>query len=178
LKNLTLPFYNDVAHRFVVEFTTMKYIPARVSTITAPITLMSETISMYIDFTIPFIYLPNSICSKFESEFGLQWDVDYEIYTVNGTQHTALQNMNPNITLTIANTAGQNLDIILSYATFDLTATFPVLSNPSNITVSIFYFPLKRADNDTQYTLGRVFLQDISLHNSIIFPPLTRVPAT
>jgi len=75
LKNLTLPFYNDVARRFVVEFTKMKYILARVSTITTPITLMPETISMYTDSTIPFIYLPTSICSKFESEFGLQWDV-------------------------------------------------------------------------------------------------------
>jgi PKD repeat protein len=152
--------YNDVARRFIAELTTVKYIPTGVSTITTPITLMSEPISMYIDSTIPFIYLPTSICSKFESEFGLQWDASNEIYTVNNTQHTALQNMNPNITLTVANDAGQDLDIILPYAAFDLTATFPVLSNLSNITDSVAYFPLKRADNDTQYTLGRVFLQE------------------
>jgi len=68
--------------------------------------------------------------------------------------------MNPNITFTIANTAGQNLDIVFPYRAFDLTATFPVLTNISNLTDSVAYFPLKRADNDTQYTLGRAFLQE------------------
>jgi len=76
------------------------------------------------------------------------------------TQHTALQDLSPNITFTIANTAGQNLDIVFPYSAFDLTATFPVLSNVSNITDSVAYFPLQRADNDTQYTLGRTFLQE------------------
>lgn len=158
--NLTFPFYEDNSRRFIVELSAVKYIPAGVSTITTPITLMSETISMLIDSTIPFIYLPTGVCSKFESEFGLQWDANDEIYTVNETQHTLLQNMSPNITFTIANTAGQNLDIILPYNAFDLTATFPVLTNISNFTDSVAYFPLKRAENDTQYTLGRVFLQE------------------
>jgi hypothetical protein len=121
---------------------------------------MSETISMLIDSTIPFIYLPTNVCSKFESELGLQWDANDEIYTVNSTQHTLLQNMNPNITFTIANTAGQDLDVILPYSAFDLTATFPVLTNISNLMNSVAYFPLKRADNDTQYTFGRAFLQE------------------
>jgi hypothetical protein len=141
----------------MVELTTIKYVPTGVSTVTTPVTLMPETISMLIDSTIPFIYLPTDVCSRFESEFGLQWDSNDEIYTVNSTQHTSLQNLNPNITFTIANTAGQDLDIVLPYSAFDLIATFPVLTNISNLTDSVAYFPLKRADNDTQYSFGRAF---------------------
>jgi len=71
--------------------------------------------------------------------------------------HTSLLSMNPNITFTLANTGGQTLDIVLPYSAFDLTASFPVLANGTN---STNYFPIRRADNDTQYTLGRVFLQE------------------
>lgn len=121
---------------------------------------MSETLSMYIDSTISYIYLPVDICAKFEYAFGLVWDATSEIYTVNDTTHASLTSTNPSITFTLANTAGQTLDIVLPYSAFDLTATFPVIANGTN---STNYFPLKRAANDTQYTLGRVFLQEAYL---------------
>ena len=63
--------------------------------------------------------------------------------------------MNPNITFSSSNTAGENLDIVLPCAAFDLTASFPVANNTTTN-----YFPLRRAANDTQYALGRVFLQE------------------
>jgi hypothetical protein len=159
-KNVTFPFYPDTARRLIADVTTITYIPTGVSTTTTTTTLMSETISMYIDSTIPFIYLPTGLCTRFETAFGLVWDNSNEIYTVSSDVHAALINMNPNITFTLSNTAGEALDIVLPYAAFDLTATFPVLPQPGN---SINYFPLKRADNDTQYTLGRTFLQEAYL---------------
>ena len=153
-KNITFDFYNDVARRYIVELIAITYIPTGVSTITTPTTLMSETLSMYIDSTISYLYLPTNVCTHFENAFGLQWNDTTEIYTVNDTMHAQLQNMNPNITFSLTNTAGQTMDIILPYAAFDLTATFPVVSNDTN------YFPLRRAINSTQYTFGRVFLQE------------------
>jgi hypothetical protein len=154
---VTFSFYNDVSRRFLANLRAITYIPTGVSTVTTSTTLMSETISMYIDSTIPYIYLPIDICAKFESAFGLTWDENDEIYTVNDTAHSSLTSTNPSITFTLANTAGQTLNIVLPYAAFDLRASFPVLSNGTN---STNYFPLKRATNDTQYTLGRVFLQE------------------
>jgi hypothetical protein len=159
-KNVTFPFYPDTARRLIAEMTAITYIPTGISTTATTTTLMSETISMYIDSTIPFIYLPTDICTRFETAFGLQWDDFHELYTFSSDVHAALVNMNPNITFTLSNTAGETLDIILPYAAFDLTATFPVLSQPGN---STSYFPLKRAGNDTQYTLGRTFLQEAYL---------------
>ncbi|KAG0649371.1 hypothetical protein D0Z07_4122 [Hyphodiscus hymeniophilus] len=159
-KNVTFPLYNDVSRRYLVDLRSITYMPAGVSTVTNPTTLMSETLSVLIDSTVPYIYLPTEICDEFASAFGLEYNSSTELYTINSTMHTSLGNMNPSITFTLANTGGDTLDIVIPYAAFDLTATFPVLPDGSN---SSAYFPLKRAANDTQYTLGRVFLQEAYL---------------
>lgn len=44
--------------------------------------------------------------------------------------------------------------IELPYAAFVLQATYPLYPNATN------YFPIRRAANDTQYTIGRAFLQE------------------
>ena len=64
--------------------------------------------------------------------------------------------MNPNITLTMENslTGGPTIDIVLPYASFDLQATSPAVTEHSR------FFPLRRAANITQYTLGRTFMQE------------------
>ena len=46
------------------------------------------------------------------------------------------------------------VDIVMGYRSFDLTAEYPIVNNATR------YFPLKQAQNDSQYTLGRTFLQD------------------
>jgi hypothetical protein len=143
--------------RFIVELTAVTYLPTGVSTITTVTSLMSESLNMSIDSTVPYIYLPVNICDLFEAEFGLQWDSASEIYTINDTMHLSLQNLNPNISFTLSNTVGETLEFVLPYAAFDLRASFPVLPNGTNATN---YFPLKRAKDSTQYTLGRVFLQE------------------
>jgi hypothetical protein len=63
------------------------------------------------------------------------------------------------VNFTIGNTisGGDTINVTLPYASFDLQAEYPFVSNSSR------YFPLQRAANDTQYTLGRVFLQEAYL---------------
>jgi hypothetical protein len=58
--------------------------------------------------------------------------------------------MNPTITFKLGDTidGGDTVDITLPYNAFDLQADYPLYTNRTN------YFPLRRADNDTQYTLG------------------------
>ncbi|KAG0648252.1 hypothetical protein D0Z07_5497, partial [Hyphodiscus hymeniophilus] len=53
-----------------------------------------------------------------------------------------------------ASTGGETISINLPYAAFDLQATYPIFPNATN------YFPLRRAANQSQYTLGRTFLQE------------------
>ncbi len=87
---------------------------------------------------------------------GLTYNETAELYFVNDTVHDKLLSQNPNVTFTLgpASTDGSTVDIVMQYGSFDLTADYPIVNNATR------YFPLKQAQNDSQYTLGRAFLQD------------------
>lgn len=118
--------------------------------------LLPSGILTFVDSTIPYIWLPVEACSAFEKEFGLTWDSQSELYLVNDTLHTALTARNPTFTFQLGNLAagGPHVNITLPYKSFDLNVGPPLVSNSTK------YFPVKRAANSTQYTLGRAFLQE------------------
>lgn len=78
------------------------------------------------------------------------------MYFVNDTLHQSLTERNVNFTFQIGNslTGGPTVNIVLPYASFDLLASYPMVLNATR------YFPLQIATNETQYTLGRTFLQE------------------
>jgi len=78
------------------------------------------------------------------------------MYLVDDALHRNLLSENPAFTFTIGNSqvGGPTVDIVLPYSSFDLEAKYPSVLNNTH------YFPLLRAANDSQYTLGRTFLQD------------------
>ncbi len=119
--------------------------------------LLPTSIITYIDSTISQIWLPLDSCKRFEAVFGITWNPSAELYLVNDTLHNALVAKNASIQFTLGQTTtggGPTVNITLPYAAFDLTVSnLPLLNGTSR------YFPLKRAANDTQYTLGRTFLQ-------------------
>jgi hypothetical protein len=118
--------------------------------------LLSGGILTFIDSTIPYIVLPLSACQEFENVLGIQWNDTAELYTISDSVHNSLTSSNPNFTFILGNgeNGGNTIPIVLPYAAFDLTASAPLVSGSSR------YFPLKRASNDTQFTLGRTFLQE------------------
>ena len=124
-------------------------------------TLLSSGIQASIDSTASEIWLPREACEAFERAFGLEWNDTAKIYPLNSSRHDALRAANPNVTFTIGRTAqgGDTVDIVLPYGAFDLAAQFPRWWT----TQSIQYFPLHRAANASQYTLGRTFLQEAYL---------------
>ena len=121
--------------------------------------LGSKGITAYIDSTVPYIYLPLSACTLFEQAFGLTYDTNSELYLLTDSQHSALLDQNPTITFTLGNTVsgGPTTTINIPYAAFDLQVTYPLVSNTTS------YFPLKRGANETQFVLGRTFLQEAYL---------------
>jgi hypothetical protein len=125
--------------------------------------LLEEPIVTALDSIVPHIWLPLSACKRFESAFGLIWDEKYELYIVNETQHSALSARNPSVTFTLSTGSEQDkdnrLDVTLPYLAFDLLAKPPF----AGLEKEVRYFPLKRAANHTQYTLGRTFLQEAYL---------------
>jgi hypothetical protein len=119
--------------------------------------LMNAGINIFIDSSIAELWLPLDVCKAFEAAFGLTFNSTAGLYLVNDTLHSQLVAQNPTVTFKIGDTAtgGATTDIVLPYQSFDLKASFPVVAGNSSR-----YFPLRRAANDTQYTLGRTFLQE------------------
>ena len=123
--------------------------------------LLPNSVVAYIDSTVAQIWLPVAACKRFESVFGLAWNEDLNLYLVNDTLHDKLVARNPNITFSLnsgLNDANETIDINFPYASFDFTASYPLVGNTTSR-----YFPLRRAQNSSQYTLGRTFLQEAYL---------------
>ena len=117
----------------------------------------NESISAVIDSSVPYIVLPLNVCQQFEETFGITWDNDVQAYLVNDTLHNTLSSQNTSVVFNLGNSStvpGQGFNITLPYAAFDLVAQAPLVKNTSR------YFPLMRAANDAQVSLGRTFLQE------------------
>lgn len=120
------------------------------------VTALSTGILALIDSTVPHIWLPLSACEIFEKAFDLAYDKTTDLYLINDTHHAYLQQVNPTVTFCLGNTisGGETVNIDVPYKAFDLQASSPLYANATN------YFPLRRAANESQYTLGRTFLQE------------------
>lgn len=118
--------------------------------------LLPEGVFAFIDSTVPHIWLPLKSCVAFEKAFGITYDNSTDRYLVSDSLHDQLLSQNASVTFILGNdiVGGQTVEITLPYLSFDLQANY-ILHNESSR-----YFPLRRADNDTQYTLGRTFLQE------------------
>lgn len=155
--NLTFAFNEVDARDLVVDIERIV-----LSTSNATMPLLTNSIPAFVDSTVPYFYLPLSVCQAFESAFGITWDDSVQAYLVNATLHAQLQAQNATVTFSLGDSSfEQSVNISLPYAAFDLTADYPLLSSSSG------YFPLMRATNESQYTLGRAFLQE-----AYIFPHL------
>ncbi|PMD45912.1 acid protease [Hyaloscypha variabilis F] len=151
---------NDV--RFTMTSDNLRDIVVTIRSITATTgqentTLMSTPEFAFINSSVPELWLPANVCQQFETAFNLTLDPASGLYLVDNATHDSLLNMNPNITLTLANekTGGPTIDIVLPYASFDLQASPPFLVNKTS-----YYFPIRSESDDTLYTLGRTFLQE------------------
>lgn len=144
----------DLEHGLTVPFGTQQdlivsVIGITLDTVSGPVSTGGLPISVYIDSMVPDIWLPVAACNTFESAFGLVWNDTSSRYHANDTD--TLKMRNPNITFSLAESDeahARSIDIVLPYLAFDLT------------TDAGGYFPLRRADNESQYFIGRTFLQE------------------
>lgn len=121
--------------------------------------LLTDGIIANIDSTLPYFWLPVQVCDMFEAAFGLTYDETTQLYLVNDTTHARMKELKPVVSFTLgeamtATNEDTTVSIQLPYDAFDVQASWPLMENTTN------YFPLKRARNSTQYTLGRAFLQE------------------
>lgn len=168
--NLTLGGYEEslfVPNNLTVDFATNgNDLTIDVNTITITstggksqvVSSPSSSFPAFIDSSIPYLYLPTSICQEFEEALGITYDTQSELYLLNDAQYSTLIAKNASVIFTLTNSTSKSMvNITLPYAAFDWWADYPLVEKSTR------YFPLKRAANDSQITLGRVFLQEAYL---------------
>ena len=151
---------NDVSFRLAGDVSRDLVVGLKAITTTSSdglISLLPSPIWTFIDSTQAMIYLSNASCKVFEDTFGLVWDETDQNYWVDDDLHVKLKMRNPTINFTLGDsleTKGPTLDIVLPYASFDLAVKHSIADNKTRV------FPLRRAFDESQYTLGRTFLQE------------------
>lgn len=153
--NLTVPFASDPKRNLMVGIQSI----TSTDQSGAKNDLLSDGIMAFVDSTAPQIWLPTAACQAFEKAFGLTFEEKSELYLVNNSLHSDLQDQNASLTFTLGSAVagGETIDLILPYDSFDLLVTPPT----PNVANNSRYFPLRRAANESQYTLGRTFLQEV-----------------
>lgn len=121
-----------------------------------------------IDSSTPYLWLPESVCAQFEAALGLTYDDDVQLYTFgnNILQHQNLVNWNLTFNFIISDNVGSSnlVSLSLPYDAFDLQLNYPFPGlNATSSSPPKNYFPLRKAANESQYTLGRSFLQETYL---------------
>ncbi|KAH8726973.1 aspartic peptidase domain-containing protein [Phaeosphaeriaceae sp. PMI808] len=153
--NLTFPFGADISLDLQVAI-------QRITVNGTNDALLSSPIISYISTLIPDIWLPIDACSQFSKTFGLSFNETSKDYYINNTSHQQNLNNNPVVTFQVGpDASGASTNIQLPYWNFYLAAqkadVDPATSN------GMLRFPIRRASNDTQYVLGRTFLQSAYL---------------
>ncbi len=152
--NVLFNFASDISRDIVVGLQSIQFTDQKSTKNLLP----GNGILTFIDSTVPHIWLPLDACLAFEKAFGITYDNATDLYLVSDSQHSALKSQNASVSFILGNEVqgGQTVNITLPYASFDLQLTqyYPGINDTTQ------YFPLRRAANDTQYTLGRTFLQE------------------
>lgn len=129
------------------------------NTLKGSVNLLPTGTFYLVDSTVPHIWLPDDAIDEFVSAFGLTYDNTTDLYLVNNTIHEELLQKQPTLTFVLGNSTqdgmGTTQNIELPYAAFDLQAGYPFYANDT-----VRYFPIRRAANESQYTIGRTFLQE------------------
>ena len=130
---------------------------------------LSEADLFTIDSSTPFLWLPEQACNAFANALNLTYDDTLQLYlfsTDNSSSPDALNAWNLTFTVTLSNVPGSSnqIELTLPYAAFNLQLTYPFPNLAANVnSPPTNYFPLRKAANTTQYTIGRAFLQETYL---------------
>ena len=148
--NLSFSFASDDSRSLTVGLQSITVS----NTLEGVIAPLESGIYALIDSMTSQIWLPIQACDVLERAFGLIYDSTTDFYLINDTIRERLLELNPTFTFKLGNAdfGGDFVNINVPYSAFDQQAS--IYSSPKN------YFPLRRAVNATQYTLGRTFLQE------------------
>jgi Eukaryotic aspartyl protease len=123
--------------------------------------ISSSPFNAVVDSSVSPFFLPQAICDGFSKYLQLKYNSTLDTYLINETDHTRIENDSPSMEITISPDplSGKEITLLIPYASLELRLTkeYPNASQWSR------YFPLRPTNNPSQYTLGRVFLQETYL---------------
>ncbi|KAI6909961.1 acid protease [Hortaea werneckii] len=123
------------------------------------VSLLPEATYHFVDSTVPHLWLPDDAITLFVENFGLTYDNDTDLFLINDTMRDRMRELKPTVTFILGGStiddAESTLNLELPFAALDLQASFPFYQNATN------YIPIRRARNDSQYTLGRTLFQEL-----------------
>lgn len=154
--NIVFPFGADISLDFqvAIQRITFNNSGSLSDLLTVP------TIS-YITTLVSDIWLPSWVCQAFVRAFNLEFDQTSNTFFVNSTGHGMNLNSNPIVTFHIGpDVSGANVTISMPYSNFQLAFK---ASDGNMPTEAVYRFPIRRASDDSQYILGRAFLQSAYL---------------
>lgn len=149
--NVSFPLGADFSRDLLVRLRSITY-----DTFESP-PLLASGIDVFLDSMITQMWLPVEVCEQFEQAFNSTWNASAALYTLDESTHNNLLAKNPTFTFTIANGSNNGdstVEIVFPYSAFDLNINQPYVDSEKR------YFPLKQAHNNSQYVLGRAFLQE------------------
>ncbi|KAF2843522.1 acid protease, partial [Patellaria atrata CBS 101060] len=119
-------------------------------------TYTRSTFDAVIDTTLPYLWLPEAVCDRFQSIFNLVFDDDSDLYTINETAHNLNMANNPTVIITLSDPTNstERVSIEIPYRAFFLEIPSSIRTNASH------YFPIRRSENQIRFTLGRTLLQE------------------
>ena len=120
------------------------------------VVILQKETYVNLDFTMPYLWLPGDTCDRIASLFKLRYDNTTKLYLVDDNAHKELMTQNPRFSFAFGDSPSlaDTVSIDMPYAAFDLQASWPIYNDTKN------YFPIRRAANESQYTLGRAFMQE------------------
>lgn len=139
------------------------------TTFSSDLLYSTDRVLATIDSSTPFIWLPKPACDRFAQSLGLIYDQLLNLYTfaANSTAHNVLQNSSLTFMFSLSDISSSpdTVTITFPYDAFDLQLTYPAIPGTgfTDANSTMFYFPLRQATDETQYTVGRVFLQEAYL---------------
>ncbi|QIX00455.1 hypothetical protein AMS68_005972 [Peltaster fructicola] len=145
--NVSFSFGSDFTRDLLLKLTSITY-----NTVSST-PLLTTSVNVYIDSLVTELWLPTSVCDAFAKAFNLTYNSGANRYLLDDKTHNALLASNPTFSFALSN-GTQSVTIALPYASFDLNLTAPIVGNTTHT------FPIRRGQNESQYVLGRTFLQE------------------
>ncbi|KAI0206461.1 aspartic peptidase domain-containing protein [Astrocystis sublimbata] len=142
------------------------------------ITLSSfnESMTALVDSSTPYLWLPPTICDRFADAFNLTWNETLGLYIFPNNDDLARYRAAPDLAFTFTMSSSDDksnfgsptnmsgvVNITVSANAFVQSLQYPFKGVIEYGAPAVPYFPLKRAENDSQLIIGRSFLQEAYL---------------